>query len=52
MKTMQYFKDVVTLKLNTNYCSGCGLCVIVCPHGVFESKEKKSRIVDINDCKE
>ena len=52
MKTMQYFKDVVTLKLNTEYCTGCGLCVIVCPHAVFEIKEKKARIVDVNDCME
>jgi NAD-dependent dihydropyrimidine dehydrogenase PreA subunit len=28
------------------------MCAIVCPHAVFEIKDKKARIVDIDDCME
>jgi NAD-dependent dihydropyrimidine dehydrogenase PreA subunit len=52
MKTMQYLKNTVTLKLNTSLCTGCGLCNIVCPHAVFEMNDRKARIVDIDDCME
>jgi len=52
MKTMQYLKDVVTLKLNTELCNGCKMCVNVCPHSVFEIVDKKARIRDIDDCME
>jgi len=52
MKTMQYFKNVVTLKLDNELCTGCGMCVIVCPHAVFEINRGKAQILDINDCME
>ena len=52
MKTMQYLKNTVTLKLDTGMCTGCGLCAIVCPHAVFEMKDRKALIVDIDDCME
>jgi NAD-dependent dihydropyrimidine dehydrogenase PreA subunit len=52
MKTMQYFKNVVTLKLNTELCNGCRMCTIVCPHAVFEIVDNKARIVDVDDCME
>ena len=49
---MQYLKNVTTLKLNTDLCTGCMMCTIVCPHAVFAVENKKARIVDINDCME
>jgi ferredoxin len=52
MKTMQYLKNTVSLKLDTVRCTGCGLCAIVCLHAVFEINDRKARIVDINDCME
>ncbi len=52
MKTMQYLKNVATLKLNSNLCTGCGMCTMVCPHAVFEINKGKARIIDINDCME
>ena len=52
MKTLQYLKNVVTLKLNPDLCTGCGMCMVVCPHAVFEMVNGKARIVDIDDCME
>jgi NAD-dependent dihydropyrimidine dehydrogenase PreA subunit len=49
---MQYLKNVVTLKLNQDLCSGCGMCTQVCPHAVFEMAGGKARITDINNCME
>jgi NAD-dependent dihydropyrimidine dehydrogenase PreA subunit len=52
MKGQTYLKNVVTLELNTDKCIGCGLCATVCPHRVFEMKEKKAVIVDVDVCME
>lgn len=49
---MQYLKNVVTLELNPALCTGCGVCTVVCPHAVFEMRDKKAHIVDKNDCME
>lgn len=49
---MQYLKNVVTLKLDGELCTGCGMCVMVCPHAVFEISNKKAQIIDIDDCME
>jgi len=48
----KYIKNVVTLKLDSNKCIGCGMCMDVCPHSVFELKEKKACIKDIDYCME
>ncbi len=52
MKEFRYLPDVSTLTLNADKCVGCGECEIVCPHTVFEIKEKKAVIVDLNGCME
>lgn len=49
---MQYLKNTVTLKLDDGLCTGCGLCIAVCPHAVFEIIQGKARIMDIDDCME
>lgn len=49
---MQYLKNVVTLKLDPELCTGCGMCITVCPHAVFETKGRKARIIDKNRCME
>ena len=49
---MQYLKNVVSLKLDTEKCTGCGLCVLVCPHAVFEISNKKARITELDNCME
>ena len=52
MKSMQYLKNTVTLKLDQDLCTGCGLCVMVCPHAVFEIRNRKAVITDRDDCME
>jgi len=50
MKYFRYIEKVATLKLDKEACVGCGQCVTVCPHRIFELKEKKAEIVDFDAC--
>ncbi len=52
MKDFRYLDNVSTLKLDNELCVGCGICGIVCPHGVFELAGNKARIADIDGCME
>lgn len=47
-----YLKNVVTLKLNEERCTGCGMCMNVCPHNVFEIQNGKSHIIAKDSCME
>lgn len=47
---MKYLKNVVTLKLNTDKCIGCEMCVTVCPHNVFSINESKAKIQNKDLC--
>ena len=49
---MRYLKNITTLKYNTEKCLGCGRCLEVCPHGVFEMDEKRAVIADRDLCME
>jgi ferredoxin len=48
----RYLKNVATLRMDENRCSGCGMCLEVCPHEVWESAGKKVRIRDKDACME
>lgn len=48
----KYLKDVVTLELDQNKCTGCGMCMEVCPHAVFAVENRKAAIVDRDACME
>ena len=52
MKKHYYLKDVVTLRLDNDKCTGCGMCTVVCPHAVFEIRNKKAVIIDRDACME
>lgn len=45
-----YLKNVATLKLNQDKCTGCGRCKEVCPHHVFVTDDQKVRIEDKDRC--
>jgi NAD-dependent dihydropyrimidine dehydrogenase PreA subunit len=52
MKELVYLPDVVTLKLCEETCNGCGMCLKVCPHNVFELSGRKAHIVRKDHCME
>ena len=49
---LQYLKNVVTLELNREKCTGCGMCLEVCPHHVFKADAGKVRIQNRDGCME
>jgi NAD-dependent dihydropyrimidine dehydrogenase PreA subunit len=49
---MIYLKNAVSLKYDATACTGCGMCVQVCPRGVFEINGKKAAITDKDLCME
>jgi len=52
MNDLLYLKGVVTLQLYEDICTGCGMCIKVCPHGVFELSAKKAHIIRRDYCME
>ncbi len=47
---LRYLKDVVTLELHESKCTGCALCIDVCPREVLAIKDGKLKIVDRDAC--
>ena len=52
MAGLTYLKDVVTLALDEQRCTGCGMCLEVCPHEVLEMNGKTVRVRDRDACME
>ena len=49
---LRYLKDVVTLELDREKCTGCGMCTQVCAHAVFAVNGKVAQILDRDGCME
>jgi ferredoxin len=49
---LAYLRNVVTLALDEEECTGCGMCAAVCPQGVLAVEHRKARIVDRDACME
>ena len=52
MSDFRYLKNVATLRLDVEKCTGCRMCTQVCPHGVFVIQDGKACIVDRDLCME
>lgn len=52
MKGFSYLRDATTLELRESDCIGCGRCLEVCPHQVFELAGDKARVIDRDACME
>lgn len=44
--------SVNTLRLDETRCTGCGICVNVCPHAVFEKQNRIVHLVAPHSCME
>ena len=49
---MKYLKNVSSLQIDHAKCTGCGMCVTVCPHQILELQDKKVVIFDLDSCME
>jgi len=49
---LRHLAGVTTLRLDTARCTGCSMCLTVCPHGVFALDHPKVRVVDRDACME
>jgi len=49
---LKYLRNVATLCLDTDKCTGCGACVDVCPHSVFNLSAGKANITQKDMCME
>ncbi len=49
---LRYLDKDISLSLDSQACTGCGVCLEVCPHAVFEMDGKKARIQDRGACME
>ncbi|MBM7615733.1 mercury methylation ferredoxin HgcB [Alkaliphilus hydrothermalis] len=47
---MNYLKNVAAIRLDQDKCIGCGICLEVCPHGVFEMLQGKANFHDKDLC--
>jgi NAD-dependent dihydropyrimidine dehydrogenase PreA subunit len=52
MIALKYLPNVTTLRFDVEKCNGCGMCVNVCPHGVYRIEERRARITEIDLCME
>ena len=52
MGEMTYLKDVVTLELDQAKCTGCGMCLLVCPQAVLTMTNGTAEIVNRDACME
>jgi ferredoxin len=52
MRNLVYLKNVVTLQLAAGKCTGCGMCLDVCPHEVFTMNGAHALIRNRDACME
>lgn len=50
MEGLVYLPGVATLTLDGERCTGCGLCLDVCPHAVFDRASRRVQIIALDRC--
>jgi NAD-dependent dihydropyrimidine dehydrogenase PreA subunit len=49
---MSVATEMNTLEYDADLCTGCRMCVVVCPHGVFAMNGRVARLVRSGACME
>ncbi len=49
---MNFVSELNTLQYDPAKCTGCGMCVAVCPHAVFAMNTRVAKIVNPDACME
>jgi NAD-dependent dihydropyrimidine dehydrogenase PreA subunit len=52
MSDFLYLSKDITLELKEERCTGCGMCLKVCPHAVFDLSARKAAIIRRDYCME
>ena len=52
MGGLVYLRNVVTLRLDPEACTGCGTCVLVCPHEVLALEDGRAVLRRRDACME
>ncbi|HAR95767.1 MAG TPA: ferridoxin [Deltaproteobacteria bacterium] len=50
MRPLLYLGNVVTLSFDTSKCTGCRMCLAVCPRAVFRPLNGKIEVVSRDAC--
>lgn len=50
MRPLFYLDDVVTLSFDASKCTGCKMCLAVCPRGVFRPSNGKIEVAWRDAC--
>lgn len=48
--SLTYLPGVVTLEFDQELCTGCGMCVEVCPHAVFRIEADRAVLAARDAC--
>ena len=48
--SLSYLANVTTLRFDRDMCTGCGMCVEVCPHAVFRLEDDHALLQDRDAC--
>jgi NAD-dependent dihydropyrimidine dehydrogenase PreA subunit len=52
MGQLIYLSNVTTLKLDEKKCTGCGMCLLVCPQSVLSKNNGKVEMINRDACME
>ena len=47
---MVYLAGTSTLKIHDELCTGCAVCIEVCPRGTLEIRDGKAAVADLDLC--